>query len=102
MLHKPAGKAGKDPAFAFQRRLGVIRFIIYAAIYTAFVVWNLVKPVSMGIILFSGLNLAVIYGFGLIVLALLLALAYNQACGRREAALAAEEAAKGGRKGGKR
>jgi hypothetical protein len=29
------------------------------------------------------LNLAVVYGFGLIVFALILALIYNRACGRR-------------------
>jgi hypothetical protein len=91
MLHEPAGNVGKDPAFAYKRRLGVILFIVYGAIYAGFVVWNLVKPAAMGAILFSGLNLAVVYGFGLIILALLLALAYNRACGRREAALAAQE-----------
>jgi hypothetical protein len=37
------------------------------------------------------LNLAVVYGFGLIVLALVLALAYNRACGRREASMASEK-----------
>jgi uncharacterized membrane protein (DUF485 family) len=96
MLHEPAANVGKDPAFAFKRRLGVVLFLVYAAIYAAFVAWNLVRPASMGTVLFSGLNLAVVYGFGLIVLALILALAYNLACGRREAALAAEAGAKKG------
>jgi uncharacterized membrane protein (DUF485 family) len=88
MLHEPAAKAGKDPAFAYKRRLGVILFLVYGAIYAGFVVMNLVAPALMDTILFSGLNVAVIYGFGLIVLALILALAYNRACGMREAALA--------------
>jgi uncharacterized membrane protein (DUF485 family) len=87
MLHEPAAKTGKDPAFAYKRRLGVVMFIVYGAIYAAFVAVNLMKPVLMETILFSGLNLAVVYGMGLIVLALVLALVYNRACGRREAAM---------------
>jgi uncharacterized membrane protein (DUF485 family) len=88
MLHEPAAKAGKDPAFAFKRRLGVIMFIAYAAIYAAFVLINLLSPGLMGWIALAGLNLAVVYGFGLIVLALILALIYNALCTHREAALA--------------
>ncbi len=34
--------------------------------------------------IFGGLNLAVVYGFGLIIFALVLALIYSRACGRRE------------------
>lgn len=93
MLHEPGAKAGKDPAFAYKRRLGVIMFIIYGAIYAGFVVVNLVTPQHMGDMVFAGLDVAVVYGFGLIVLALILALVYNRACGRKEAALA------GGKKG---
>jgi uncharacterized membrane protein (DUF485 family) len=93
MLHEPAEKAGKDPAFAYKRRLGVIMFIIYGAIYAGFVVVNIVTPQHMGDIVFAGLNIAVLYGFGLIVLALVLALFYSRACGRKEAELA------GGKKG---
>jgi len=91
MLHEPAAKTGKDPAFGFKRRLGVIMFILYAAIYAGFVLINLVRPALMGRIALGGLNLAVVYGFGLIVFALLLALVYNSACARREAALAQKE-----------
>jgi uncharacterized membrane protein (DUF485 family) len=87
MLHEPAAKTGKDPAFAYKRRLGVIMFIVYGVIYAGFVAVNLVKPVLMETVLFSGLNLAVIYGMGLILLALVLALIYNRACGRREATM---------------
>jgi len=89
MLHEPAANVGKDPAFAYKRRLGVILFLIYGAIYAAFVIINIANASLMEAILFSGLNLAVVYGFGLILLALILALAYNRACGRREASMAA-------------
>jgi uncharacterized membrane protein (DUF485 family) len=91
MLHQPAANVGKDPAFAYKRRLGVILFFVYGAIYAAFVILNIAKASLMEAILFGGLNLAVVYGFGLIILALLLALAYNRACGKREASMAAEK-----------
>ena len=87
MLHEPAAPVGKDPAFAYKRRLGVVMFIVYGAIYAGFVVINLVIPAHMGDILVAGLDIAVVYGFGLIVLALVLALFYNRACGRKETEL---------------
>lgn len=93
MLHEPAAKTGKDPAFAFKRRLGVVLFAVYGAVYAGFIVVNLVSPKLMGSLILPGQNLAVVYGFGLIVFALLMALVYNAACGRREAALAGKEEA---------
>jgi hypothetical protein len=87
MLHSPAAPTGPDPAFAFKRRLGALLFIIYALIYAGFVAINLIRPVLMEKIVLGGLNLAVVYGMGLIIFALLLALGYNRACGRREKAL---------------
>jgi uncharacterized membrane protein (DUF485 family) len=91
MLHEPAANAGKDPAFAYKRRLGVILFFVYGAIYAAFVIINIADASLMEARLFAGLNLAVVYGFGLIVLALVLALAYSRACGKKEAALGASK-----------
>jgi uncharacterized membrane protein (DUF485 family) len=84
MLHEPAAKTGADPAFSYKRRLGAWMFTLYALVYAGFVVINLVRPSAMEKALFGGLNLAVVYGFGLIVFALFLALIYNRACGRRE------------------
>lgn len=84
MLHEPAAQSGKDPAFPFKRRLGVRLFLVYALIYAAFIAINVVNPRIMETILFSGLNLAVIYGFGLIAFALVLALVYSAVCSKRE------------------
>ncbi len=89
MLHEPAIETGKDPAFAFKRRLGVIMFFIYAAIYSAFTAINVISPRIMETIVFSGLNLAVVYGFGLIIVALIMALVYNAACSAREKSMTA-------------
>ena len=58
-------------------RLGLILFAIYLAFYGGFVFLSAFAPASMESKPFAGLNLAVIYGFGLIVLALLLAIVYE-------------------------
>ena len=88
MLHQPAASAGRDPAFRYKRRLGVIMFVIYSAVYAGFVAINLIDPSLMGVPVVGGQNLAVVYGMGLIILALVLALFYNRACSRKEAELA--------------
>lgn len=84
MRHEPAAKAGKDPASGYKTRLGVIMFVIYALVYGGFVAINVGSPLSMESTVFAGLNLAVVYGFGLIVFALLLALIYERLCALRE------------------
>jgi uncharacterized membrane protein (DUF485 family) len=43
-----------------------------------------VSPKSMGVIVFSGLNLACVYGFGLIFLAIIMGLIYNYMCSQQE------------------
>jgi len=85
MLHEPAATAhGVDEAAAFKRRLGLIMLAIYGVIYVVFIVINVAWPKVMGTIVVGGLNLAIIYGFALIVIAFLLALYYNWACTRHE------------------
>lgn len=84
MLHEPAARTGSDPASGYKMKLGVQMVIPYALIYAIFVIINLVKPVLMETIVIFGLNLAVVYGFGLIILALVMALIYNGMCIRRE------------------
>lgn len=84
MLHEPAAPSGPDNASAFKMRLGARMFVPYALVYAGFVLINLVRPVLMEKTMFLGLNLAVVYGFGLIILALIMALFYNHACVRME------------------
>lgn len=85
MLHGPARQSGPDPASGYKTRLGVIMFIIYCIVYVGFVMMNVVSEGrAMQMIVFRGLNLAVVYGFGLIVFALILALVYNHLCTRKE------------------
>jgi len=92
MLHEPAVQGGPDPAQGYKSRLGVRMFLVYAVIYATFVALNIVSPLAMEKTIFLGLNLAVVYGFGLIIIALIMALIYNGACNRKEKELARGDA----------
>jgi uncharacterized membrane protein (DUF485 family) len=96
MLHEPAGQSGPDPAAAYKARLGIWMFLLYCVVYAGFVVINLARPVLMERIVVAGLNLAVVYGMGLILFAVVLAFIYDWACRRREAA-PSDTLGKGGR-----
>jgi uncharacterized membrane protein (DUF485 family) len=84
MLHEPAAASGVDESAAYKRRLGLWMLLIYGVIYIFFIVINVAWPKVMGTIVVAGLNLAIVYGFALIVIAFLLALYYNWACTRHE------------------
>ena len=85
MHQEPAVDSGPDPASGYKTRLGVVRFIIYCVFYVGFVMTNvLTEGEAMQIIVFMGMNLAVVYGMGLIVLALVMALIYNYLCTSKE------------------
>ncbi len=84
MLHEPAEKVEKDGATDFKARLGLILFGIYSLIYAGFVLINTFDPKLMGNDVVAGLNLAVVYGFGLIILAIIMGLIYNVVCTRAE------------------
>jgi len=84
MSHGPAKDWGVDNALAFKTRVGLVLFVVYGLIYAGFVVINTVKPRLMGIEVAFGLNLACVYGFGLIALAVIMGVLYNWACTRQE------------------
>jgi len=89
MLHEPAKDSGPDPASAYKSRLGLAMFAVYCVLYAGFVLVNvLTEGRAMQAIVFMGLNLAVVYGMGLIVIALVLALVYNRLCTAKERELA--------------
>lgn len=85
MLHEPATPAGKDPAGPYKVRLGIWMFVFYLLFYISFVAINLLKPLAMAAIVFAGLNLATVYGFSLIIVALIEALIYDWLCRKKEA-----------------
>lgn len=83
MGHGPAVKLGKDNAAGYKAKIGVSMFVVYTLIYFIFVLINVVKPEIMRSQVI-GLNLAVVYGMGLIIFAFLLALVYNHFCTQAE------------------
>ena len=87
MLHEPAAPQEKDYAIAYKTRLGIRMFLAYAVVYAGFVIINVTRPLWMEVPVVFGLNLAVSYGFGLIIFALLLALVYTRMCSKKEAEL---------------
>lgn len=82
--HGPAVKMGKDNASEWKSKLGLKLFFVYGTIYAGFVVINTVKPKLMEIQVFLGLNLAVVYGMGLIVIAIIMGVIYNHFCTKKE------------------
>ena len=58
-------------------RLGLVLFFVYLAFYAGFVGLNAFAPESMETVLVSGMNAAILYGFGLIFGAVLLSGIYG-------------------------
>ncbi len=84
MLHEPTVVEETDNAAAKKSKLGVILFIVYTLVYSGFVLIGLTKPELMGLELMGGQNVAIIYGFGLIVLAIVMGFIYNYFCTKME------------------
>jgi uncharacterized membrane protein (DUF485 family) len=63
-------------------RYGLVLFSLYLLLYGGFMAWNVYdfKSMSQPIALLGGVNVAVVYGFGLIVAALVLAAVYMVLC----------------------
>ncbi len=83
MAHGPATDWGEDKASAFKTRIGIWMFLLYGVVYVGFVLINTFYPKLMGSDI-GGLNLAIVYGFGLILFALMLAFVYNAICSAAE------------------
>jgi len=75
---------GDTPALAARRaRYGLVLFAIYFLLYIGFLLLNVIDPAAMELTPVAGLNVAILYGFGLIVAALVLALLYAWLCRER-------------------
>lgn len=73
-----------DMGLKRKRTLGLILCSIYALVYAGFVAISVFNVEWMDTVMPFQLNLAVFYGMGLIVFALLLALFYSKACDAAE------------------
>jgi len=65
-------------------RIGFVLFSIYLVLYGGFVLLNTFSPTTMDATPIEGINVAIIYGFGLIVVAFVLALLYGLLCDSSE------------------
>ena len=84
MIHGPAAKLEKDNSIPKKTRLGVILFIVYFVVYFGFVFIGTLYPKVLGMEAIGGLNLAIVYGMGLIILAAVMGLIYNYICTKYE------------------
>ena len=78
-----AESAAADAAVAGRNaRYGLVLFAVYLALYAGFMALNVLDPVAMAQPAWLGMNLAIVYGFVLIIAALALALVYMVLCAR--------------------
>jgi uncharacterized membrane protein (DUF485 family) len=63
-------------------RLGLVLFAMYLALYLGFVLLNALTPERMEATPIAGVNMAILYGLGLIFAAFALALLYEALCRR--------------------
>jgi uncharacterized membrane protein (DUF485 family) len=61
-------------------RPGLVLFAVYLVFYGGFVLLAAFSPDTLAMLPWAGVNLAIWYGFGLILAALLLALIYGWIC----------------------
>ncbi len=67
-------------ARARNARYGLVLFVIYLLLYGGFMFLSAFRPAVMASTPFGGLNLAILYGFGLILSAIFLAILYMALC----------------------
>lgn len=84
MLHGPAAELKEDKSADRKSKLGLKFFFVYLIVYAVFVALCLFYPDFTGKRVAFGLNLAVFYGFSLIILAIGMGFFYNMACTRLE------------------
>ena len=85
MDHGPAVEYHEcEELLKYKQKLGLRLFFIYAGIYGVFVLLNTLFPSMMESVIFFGLNLAIVYGMGLIIAAILLGLLFNHKCTKME------------------
>lgn len=72
--------ANGDSILSRNTRLGLVLFTVYLLLYGGFTTLTVMNPKLMAEPSLFGLNLAILYGFGLIIAALALALLYMTLC----------------------
>lgn len=70
----------RSPAARYNSRVGIVLFVIYLVVYAVYVAISAFEPQVMKRDVFAGVNLAIVYGVALIVLAFALAMLYMALC----------------------
>jgi uncharacterized membrane protein (DUF485 family) len=94
MAHGPATKWKEDKSEGFKTKLGLWMVALFIVIYLAFILICVISPQTMANDV-GGINVAVTYGFLIIVIAIIQALIYNVICSRREKADELSDTSKG-------
>ena len=82
-MHGPSSNWTKDHAASLKRILGLWFVTLYTIVYAGFVAINVVSPSFMAVDVGS-FNVAIVYGFLLIIFAIFLAAIYNHICTHAE------------------
>ncbi len=83
-MHGPAAKLEADNAAAKKSKIGLYLFFFYVIIYGGFVFIGLFTPHLLGVHILGSQSLAIVYGFGLIILAIIMGFIYNSICTKLE------------------
>lgn len=83
MQHGPPTNWKEDKSEGYKTKLGLILCAVFTIVYFAFIVLGVTNPQMMANDI-GPLNVAVVYGFAIIILAIILAFAYNWLCSCKE------------------
>ncbi|MFC1946865.1 DUF485 domain-containing protein [Chloroflexota bacterium] len=83
MSHGPAEEWKEDKSEGYKAKFGFVMIAVFSIVYAIFILICVISPKTMANSVGS-LNVAVAYGFGIIVLAIIQALIYNFFCSRKE------------------
>lgn len=83
-MHVNSTTEEKEIVTQQKSKLGVRLFFIYLICYAGFVALGVFNYELLSTTVFSGLNLAIVYGIGLIVFAVIMGVIYNYYCTKYE------------------
>jgi uncharacterized membrane protein (DUF485 family) len=78
--HSASAETEHAGTIARNSRIGLQLFAVYFVVYAGFVIVNAFRPDWMEKTPFAGINVAILYGFSLIVGALVMSLIYGWLC----------------------
>ncbi|MGO1244583.1 MAG: DUF485 domain-containing protein [Sphingobacteriaceae bacterium] len=83
-MHANHSHEEKESTTRRKSRLGIRLFFVYLFFYAGFVAIGVFQYELLSIPIFGGLNLALGYGIGLIIFAVILGIIYNYLCTKYE------------------